>query len=64
MSMKVNIVRPVCVLQDIDGQVQDTWEGVRVQGLVCCPDNKMVLAADSHHRIRGYNFDDLTDCHM
>lgn len=24
-------------------------------------DGKTVLAADTHHRIRGYNFEDLTD---
>ncbi|KAK7103941.1 WD repeat-containing protein 26-like isoform X2 [Littorina saxatilis] len=46
---------------DIDGTIQDNWEGVRVQCLVCAPDSKMVLAADTHHRIRGYNFEDLTD---
>ncbi|KAK7473695.1 hypothetical protein BaRGS_00035092 [Batillaria attramentaria] len=49
---------------DIDGTVLDNWEGVRVQCLVCQPDSKTVLAADTHHRIRGYNFDDLTDFHI
>ena len=24
-------------------------------------DGKTVLAADTHHRIRGYNFEDLSD---
>ena len=52
------------LLQDIDGTIQDNWEGVRVQCLVCSPDSKMVLAADTHHRIRGYNFEDLTDFPM
>lgn len=52
------------LFQDIDGTIQDNWEGVRVQCLVCAPDSKMVLAADTHHRIRGYNFEDLTDFPM
>jgi len=30
-------------------------------GLACLPDGKTVLAADTHHRLRGYNFEDLTD---
>lgn len=46
---------------DLDGNVLDSWEGVRVQGLYCRKDGRTVLAADSHHRIRGYVFDDLTD---
>nr|XP_037272134.1 WD repeat-containing protein 26-like isoform X1 [Rhipicephalus microplus] len=46
---------------DLDGNVLDSWEGVRVQGLHCRKDGRTVLAADSHHRIRGYVFDDLTD---
>lgn len=46
---------------DLDGNVLDSWEGVRVQCLCCRKDGKAVLAADTHHRIRGYNFDDITD---
>lgn len=46
---------------DLEGNVLDSWEGVRVQGLYCRKDGRTVLAADSHHRIRGYVFDDLTD---
>ncbi|XP_064490084.1 WD repeat-containing protein 26-like isoform X2 [Ornithodoros turicata] len=46
---------------DLDGNVLDSWEGVRVHGLHCRSDGKTVLAADTHNRIRGYNFDDLTD---
>lgn len=42
----------------------ESWEGVRVQALAWKTDAKTVLAADTHHRIRGYNFDDLTDCNM
>ncbi|XP_032671548.1 WD repeat-containing protein 26 isoform X3 [Odontomachus brunneus] len=46
---------------DMDGNVSETWEGIRVKCLWCRNDGKTVLAADSHHRIRGYNFDDLCD---
>ncbi|XP_067119532.1 WD repeat-containing protein 26-like isoform X1 [Centruroides vittatus] len=46
---------------DLDGNVLDSWEGVRVQCLICKNDGKTVLAADKHHRIRGYNFEELTD---
>ncbi|XP_041469175.1 WD repeat-containing protein 26-like [Lytechinus variegatus] len=49
---------------DLDGNVLDTWEGVRVQCLCMKKDGKTVLAADTHHRIRAYNFDDLTDQHV
>lgn len=47
---------------DLDGNVLDSWEGVRVQCLCCQVDGKLVYAADTHFRIRGYNFDELTDC--
>ncbi|XP_076305771.1 WD repeat-containing protein 26-like isoform X3 [Tachypleus tridentatus] len=46
---------------DLDGNVLDSWEGVRVQCLQYRNDGKTVLAADTHYRIRGYNFEDLTD---
>lgn len=49
---------------DLDGNVMDSWEGVRVHCLACQRDNKTVYASDSHQRIRGYNFDDLTDFHL
>jgi WD40 repeat protein len=49
---------------DIDGNVLDTWEGVRVQCLCYKKDGKTVLAGDTHHRIRGYNFEDLTDSNL
>ncbi|GFR84185.1 WD repeat-containing protein 26-like [Elysia marginata] len=45
---------------DIDGNVIDTWEGIRVQGLAAL-DDKVALAADTHHRIKGYDFDTLQD---
>lgn len=46
---------------DLDGTIIDSWDGVRVQCLACLTDNKTVLAADTQHRIRAYNFDDMTD---
>lgn len=42
----------------------DSWEGVRVNSLWCRADGKTVLAADTHHRIRSYNFDDLSDSNL
>ncbi|KAM4040849.1 LOW QUALITY PROTEIN: WD repeat-containing protein 26 [Anomaloglossus baeobatrachus] len=44
---------------DLDGNLLDS--GVRVQCLWCLSDGKTVLASDTHQRIRGYNFEDLTD---
>ncbi|XP_025995831.1 WD repeat-containing protein 26 isoform X1 [Solenopsis invicta] len=46
---------------DMDGNVSDSWEGVRVKCLWCRSDGRTVLAADTHHRIRSYTFDDLGD---
>uniref|UniRef100_A0A3Q3JN44 WD repeat-containing protein 26 n=1 Tax=Monopterus albus TaxID=43700 RepID=A0A3Q3JN44_MONAL len=46
---------------DLDGNLLDSWEGVRVQCLWCLSDSRTVLASDTHQRIRGYNFEDLTD---
>ncbi|XP_021957244.1 WD repeat-containing protein 26 [Folsomia candida] len=43
-------------LCDLEGNVLDSWEGVRVQCLGYRGDGKTVLAADTHHRIRGYLF--------
>jgi hypothetical protein len=48
----------------MEGNVLDSWEGVRVKSLWCRSDGKTVLAADSHHRIRGYNFDELSEFTM
>ena len=39
----------------------DSWEGVRVQCLSYRKDGKSVLAADTHHRLRSYNFEELSD---
>ena len=52
-----------CV-QDLDGNLLDSWEGVRVQCLWCLSDGRTVLASDTHQRIRAYNFEDLTDRNM
>ncbi|KAF5304558.1 hypothetical protein FQA39_LY09609 [Lamprigera yunnana] len=46
---------------DMEGNILDTWEGVRVNCLWCRQDGKSVLASDTHHRIRSYNFDELAD---
>jgi len=46
---------------DCMGSVLNSWEGVRVQCLAQRSDGRTVLAADTHHRLRSYNFDDLTD---
>ncbi|XP_038074198.1 WD repeat-containing protein 26-like [Patiria miniata] len=49
---------------DLDGNVLESWEGVRVQSLCIKGDTNIVLAADTHNRIRAYNFEDLTDQHV
>lgn len=49
---------------DLEGNVVDSWEGVRVNCLWCRSDGKTVLAADTHHRVRSYNFDELTDTNI
>lgn len=48
----------------MEGNVLDSWEGVRVNGLWYRSDGKTVLAADSHHRIRAYVFEELADQQM
>eukprot|EP00111_Clytia_hemisphaerica_P018391 TCONS_00054380-protein len=45
---------------DLDGNILESWEGVRVVGLHVLND-RSVLAADTHMRIRSYNFDALVD---
>ncbi|XP_017136950.1 WD repeat-containing protein 26 homolog [Drosophila miranda] len=44
-------------LCDLNGTIVDSWEGVRVNSIAFRADNKTILAADNHYRIRGYNFD-------
>lgn len=47
-----------------DGHLNSAWEGLRVLCLACLKDNKTVVAADTHHRIRGYNVEDHLDVHL
>ena len=35
-----------------------TWEGIRVQAIATHPNSDNVYAADTHNRIRQYNFRD------
>ena len=49
------------LFQDLDGNVLGSWEGVRVTGLHCLNGGKTVLAADTHSRVRAYNFEELND---
>ncbi|XP_038214842.1 WD repeat-containing protein 26 [Zerene cesonia] len=44
----------------LDGTLINNWDGVRVNALACRADGT-VLAADTHHRVRAYDFSDLTD---
>ena len=46
---------------DTQGTVLDSWEGVRIHGLAYRQDGKHIVAADTHHRIRSYNFEELSD---
>ena len=49
------------VFQNLDGHVSDSWEGVRLHAVTTLGDNKTILAADTHKRVRSYNFDNTTD---
>merc|ERR1712088_1298622 len=46
---------------DTHGTVLDSWEGVRVQCLAYRADGRHILAADTLHRVRSYNFEELSD---
>jgi len=46
---------------DYHGNINNSWEGVRVQCLAYRGDGKQILAADTHYRLRSYNFEDLSD---
>ena len=48
---------------DIDGNIKETWEGVRVRCLQTLPDSQ-VLCADTLKRIRSYNFKEITDTNL
>ncbi len=45
-------------VQSLDGAVTGSWEGIRVNSLATHPHQDLVYAADTHHRIRQYNFQD------
>lgn len=51
-------------VQSMDGSVTDTWEGVRVKALATHPSSDIVFAADTHSRIRQYNFSDKSSSTM
>ncbi|KRT78951.1 translation initiation factor eIF2A [Oryctes borbonicus] len=46
---------------DFEGNVLETWDGVRVNGLYYRHDGKTILASDTHHRIRSYVMEDMAD---
>ena len=48
----------VFLLQNIDGTVTGSWEGIRVNAIATHPDSDLVYAADTHSRIRQYSFRD------
>jgi len=48
---------------DLDGNIRDTWEGIRVHCLQTLPDG-LVLAADKLKRIRSYNFKEISDANL
>lgn len=55
------LVKGCCYLvpptpQSTEGAVLHSWEGVRVQAIATHPDTNEAIAADSHHRVRSYNF--------
>jgi len=55
-----NLTSRACC-QDVDGNRVSKLDGVRVQCVACLPDNRTVLAADAHKRVRAYVFDDQQD---
>ncbi|XP_063698447.1 WD repeat-containing protein 26 homolog [Culicoides brevitarsis] len=51
-------------LCDLDGTIHDSWDGVRVFGLAFRSDNRTVLCADNHSRIRSYCFENHIDANV
>lgn len=47
-----------CAFQNLDGSVVASWEGIRIQAIATHPTSELVYAADTHNRIRQYNFRD------
>ena len=48
------------LMQSMSGLVTGSWEGVRVKALATHPTFDLIYAADTHCRIRQYNFADKT----
>ena len=46
----------VAFFQSTEGAVVESWEGVRVQAVCTHPTSKEAIVADSHHRVKSYNF--------
>lgn len=49
---------------DLEGQVLDQLEGVRIRSLWTKKDGRTVLGADTHHRIRAYAFEDMSETEL
>lgn len=50
---------------NLNGEVTESWDGVRVTGLGIRSDNKTILASDTHKRIRTYTVENpRMDCTM
>lgn len=64
MCFKVGGIRGHFYQCDMDGNILENWDGVRVNGLHCRQDGKTVLASDTHHRIRSYVFEESQDADM
>lgn len=54
-------IRGQFYLCDLEGTILNNWDGVRVNSLSFLSDNQTVLAADTHCRIRSYNFETRND---
>jgi WD repeat-containing protein 26 len=59
-TIGTGLISNVCCGQDIDGNVIDSWEGVRLQCLYVTGDGT-ILAADAQRRINSYKFDSLAE---
>lgn len=57
-------IRGQFYLCDLDGAILDSWDGVRVNSLAVLGDNRTILAADTHFRIRSYCFEPRQDYNM
>lgn len=41
---------------NLEGELLHSWDGVRVNALACRGEGLVALAADTHHRVRQYDF--------